>query len=158
MGREWEFSYRLGMRPWIFVAFSAFETISSVALRVKVLLQRCKELQDVIAILGLEELSDADKRVVDRARKVERFLSQPFFVAEVFTRMAGQIGLVRFEACVGTFWLSGFLMVWCLPVPALSLTSSWSLASTGQPFNTLDLTNGPSIGNAVWTLQTFLTQ
>jgi F0F1-type ATP synthase beta subunit len=42
----------------------------------------------VIAILGLEELSDADKRVVDRARKVERFLSQPFFVAEVFTRMA----------------------------------------------------------------------
>jgi F-type H+-transporting ATPase subunit beta len=41
----------------------------------------------VIAILGLEELSDADKRVVDRARKVERFLSQPFFVAEVFTRM-----------------------------------------------------------------------
>jgi F0F1-type ATP synthase beta subunit len=53
-------------------------------------LQRYKELQDVIAILGLEELSDADKKVVDRARKVERFLSQPFFVAEVFTRMAGQ--------------------------------------------------------------------
>jgi len=49
----------------------------------------------VIAILGLEELSDADKRVVDRARKVERFLSQPFFVAEVFTRMAGQyVGLI----------------------------------------------------------------
>ena len=66
-----------------------------MALRVKVLLQRCKELQDVIAILGLEELSDADKRVVDRARKVERFLSQPFFVAEVFTRMAGQyVGLI----------------------------------------------------------------
>ena len=64
--------------------------LCSVALRVKVLLQRCKELQDVIAILGLEELSDADKRVVDRARKVERFLSQPFFVAEVFTRMAGK--------------------------------------------------------------------
>ena len=61
-------------------------------------------------------------------------------------------------AFAGNFWLSGFLMVWCLPVPALSLTSSWSLASTGQPFNTLDLTNGPSIGNAVWTLQTFLTQ
>ena len=58
-------------------------------------MQRCKELQDVIAILGLEELSDADKRVVDRARKVERFLSQPFFVAEVFTRMAGQyVGLI----------------------------------------------------------------
>jgi F-type H+-transporting ATPase subunit beta len=62
----------------------------SVAIQVKGLLQRCKELQDVIAILGLEELCDADKKVVDRARKVERFLSQPFFVAEVFTRMAGQ--------------------------------------------------------------------
>jgi F-type H+-transporting ATPase subunit beta len=65
-------------------------THCSVALQVKGLLQRYKELQDVIAILGLEELSDADKKVVDRARKVERFLSQPFFVAEVFTRMAGQ--------------------------------------------------------------------
>ena len=74
---------------------SISSTHCSVALRVKVLLQRCKELQDVIAILGLEELSDADKRVVDRARKVERFLSQPFFVAEVFTRMAGQyVGLI----------------------------------------------------------------
>jgi len=62
----------------------------SVASQVKGLLQRYKELQDVIAILGLEELSEVDKKVVDRARKVERFLSQPFFVAEVFTRMAGQ--------------------------------------------------------------------
>jgi len=62
----------------------------SVALAVVGLLQRYKELQDVIAILGLEELSDPDKRVVDRARKVERFLSQPFFVAEVFTRMPGR--------------------------------------------------------------------
>ena len=74
---------------------------AAVALRVKVLLQRCKELQDVIAILGLEELSDADKRVVDRARKVERFLSQPFFVAEVFTRMAGQyVGLITTVKCL----------------------------------------------------------
>jgi len=62
----------------------------SVACCVKGLLQRYKELQDVIAILGLEELSDVDRKVVDRARKVERFLSQPFFVAEVFTRMAGK--------------------------------------------------------------------
>jgi hypothetical protein len=67
------------------------------------------------------------------------------------------LGSECFGWCVD-IGLSGFLMVWCLPVPALSLTSSWSLASTGQPFNTLDLTNGPSIGNAVWTLQTFLTQ
>jgi len=57
---------------------------------VKQMLQRYKELQDVIAILGLEELSDADRTIVDRARKVERFLSQPFFVAEVFTRIQGR--------------------------------------------------------------------
>jgi F-type H+-transporting ATPase subunit beta len=57
---------------------------------VKQILQRYKELQDVIAILGLEELSDQDRLVVDRARKVERFLSQPFFVAEVFTRIQGR--------------------------------------------------------------------
>merc|ERR1711972_892257 len=57
---------------------------------VKQLLQRYKELQDVIAILGLEELSEEDRIVVDRARKIERFLSQPFSVAEVFTRIAGK--------------------------------------------------------------------
>eukprot|EP00408_Alexandrium_pacificum_P057226 CAMPEP_0171167528 /NCGR_PEP_ID=MMETSP0790-20130122/7251_1 /TAXON_ID=2925 /ORGANISM="Alexandrium catenella, Strain OF101" /LENGTH=459 /DNA_ID=CAMNT_0011632359 /DNA_START=753 /DNA_END=2132 /DNA_ORIENTATION=- len=61
-----------------------------VATDVKQMLQRYKELQDVIAILGLEELSDQDRIVVDRARKVERFLSQPFFVAEVFTRIQGK--------------------------------------------------------------------
>jgi len=60
-----------------------------VASDVKQILQRYKELQDVIAILGLEELSDQDRIVVNRARKVERFLSQPFFVAEVFTRIQG---------------------------------------------------------------------
>merc|ERR1712066_295198 len=57
---------------------------------VKQLLQRYKELQDVIAILGLEELSEEDRIVVDRARKLERFLSQPFSVAEVFTRILGK--------------------------------------------------------------------
>jgi len=60
------------------------------ASQLKRTLQRYKELQDLIAILGLEELSETDPLVVDRARKLERFLSQPFFVAEVFTRMAGQ--------------------------------------------------------------------
>jgi len=60
-----------------------------VASSVKQILQRYKELQDVIAILGLEELSDQDRIVVNRARKIERFLSQPFFVAEVFTRIQG---------------------------------------------------------------------
>jgi F-type H+-transporting ATPase subunit beta len=62
----------------------------STALSVTELLQRYKELQDLIAILGLEELSNHDTLAVSRARKVERFLSQPFFVAEVFTRMKGR--------------------------------------------------------------------
>jgi len=53
-------------------------------------LQRYKELQDIIAILGLDELSEDDRLTVSRARKIEKFLSQPFFVAEVFTGMAGQ--------------------------------------------------------------------
>jgi len=57
--------------------------------RVKLILQRYKELQDIIAILGLDELSDEDKLVVSRARKVQRFLSQPFFVAEQFTGLKG---------------------------------------------------------------------
>lgn len=53
-------------------------------------LQRYKELQDIIAILGLDELSEDDRITVDRARKIERFLSQPFFVAEVFTGSPGK--------------------------------------------------------------------
>lgn len=60
-----------------------------VATSVKQILQRYKELQDVIAILGLEELSDQDRVIVNRARKIERFLSQAFFVAEIFTRIQG---------------------------------------------------------------------
>ena len=61
-----------------------------VATQVQEILQRYKELQDIIAILGIDELSDEDKLTVQRARKVERFLSQPFFVAEQFTGTAGQ--------------------------------------------------------------------
>ena len=57
---------------------------------VQQILQRYDELQDIIAILGMEELSEEDKKVVTRARKVQRFLSQPFFVAEVFTGVSGQ--------------------------------------------------------------------
>ena len=60
-----------------------------VARRVQEILQRYKELQDIIAILGLDELSEEDKVTVSRARKVQRFLSQPMFVAEVFTGMPG---------------------------------------------------------------------
>ena len=61
-----------------------------IASDVKQMLQRYKELQDLIAILGLEELSNQDRVLVDRARKIERFLSQPFFVAQVFTRIEGR--------------------------------------------------------------------
>jgi F-type H+-transporting ATPase subunit beta len=61
-----------------------------VARGVQSVLQRYKELRDIIAILGMDELSEADKLVVDRARKIQRFLSQPFFVAEVFTGSPGK--------------------------------------------------------------------
>jgi len=57
---------------------------------VQQVLQRYKELQDIIAILGMEELSDDDKQTVSRARKIQRYLSQPFFVAEQFTGSAGK--------------------------------------------------------------------
>jgi F-type H+-transporting ATPase subunit beta len=60
------------------------------AREVQRVLQRYKELQDIIAILGVEELSEEDKLLVARARKMEKFFSQPFFVAEVFTGFKGQ--------------------------------------------------------------------
>jgi len=62
----------------------------NTAQRVKEILQRYNELQDIIAILGMEELSDEDKLVVSRARRVQRFLSQPFSVAEAFTGLEGK--------------------------------------------------------------------
>jgi len=62
----------------------------AVARRVQKILQRYRELQDIIAILGVEELAEEDKLVVLRARRIERFLSQPFFVAEVFTGKSGK--------------------------------------------------------------------
>jgi F-type H+/Na+-transporting ATPase subunit beta len=72
-----------------------------VANQVREILQRYKELQDIIAILGIDELSDDDKLTVQRARKVERFLSQPFFVAEEFTGTPGQY--VKIEDTVRSF-------------------------------------------------------
>ena len=63
----------------------------TVAQRVKQILQRNKELQDIIAILGMDELSDEDRLTVNRARRVQRFLSQPFTVAEQFTGVKGQM-------------------------------------------------------------------
>ncbi|MCL4121416.1 UNVERIFIED_CONTAM: hypothetical protein GTU68_049705 [Idotea baltica] len=62
----------------------------AIARRVQTTLQRYRELQDIIAILGVDELAEADKIVVHRARRIERFLSQPFFVAEVFTGKQGE--------------------------------------------------------------------
>ncbi len=71
------------------------------AREVQVVLQRYKDLQDIIAILGMEELSDEDKLTVSRARKVQKFLSQPFFVAEQFTGMQGKY--VKMEDTVRSF-------------------------------------------------------
>jgi F0F1-type ATP synthase beta subunit len=62
----------------------------AVARAVKLVLQKYKDLQDIIAILGIDELSEEDRLIVARARKVQRFLSQPFFVAEQFTGKAGR--------------------------------------------------------------------
>ncbi|WP_212888125.1 F0F1 ATP synthase subunit beta [Helicobacter pylori] len=61
-----------------------------IATGIQQVLQRYKDLQDIIAILGLDELSEEDKKIVERARKIEKFLSQPFFVAEVFTGSPGK--------------------------------------------------------------------
>src|SRR5262249_32599965 len=63
----------------------------AVARQVQSILQRYKALQDIIAILGMDELSEEDKLTVARARKIERFLSQPFHVAEVFTGSPGEL-------------------------------------------------------------------
>lgn len=71
------------------------------ARRVQKLLQRYHELQDIIAILGIEELSENDRKTVDRARKVQRFLSQPFFIAETFTGRPGKF--VKPEDTVRSF-------------------------------------------------------
>ena len=62
----------------------------AVARKVQNILQRYKELQDIIAILGMDELSDEDKQVVNRAKRVQKFLTQPLFVAEAFSGIPGQ--------------------------------------------------------------------
>jgi F-type H+-transporting ATPase subunit beta len=66
-----------------------------VAREVQRVLQRYKELQDIIAIMGMDELSEDDKLIVSRARKIQRFLSQPFTVAEQFTGMEGRFVPVK---------------------------------------------------------------
>ncbi len=73
----------------------------AVARQVQSILQRYKDLQDIIAILGMDELSEEDKVVVQRARKIQKFLSQPFFVAEVFTGLPGVY--VKLEDTIRSF-------------------------------------------------------
>ncbi len=87
------------LQPWI-----VGEEHYNVAQQVKQTLQRYKELQDIIAILGLDELSEDDRLLVARARKIERFFSQPFFVAEVFTGSPGKY--VSLAECI-----KGFTMI-----------------------------------------------
>jgi F-type H+/Na+-transporting ATPase subunit beta len=72
-----------------------------VARGVQQMLQRYKDLQDIIAILGMDELSEDDKRVVARARKIQKFLSQPFHVAEQFTGISGKY--VKLEDTIRSF-------------------------------------------------------
>jgi len=79
----------------------AGSTHYNVAQNVKKVLQRYKDLQDIIAILGIDELSDEDKLIVSRARKIQRFLSQPMFVAEAFTGQSGRY--VKIEETVKGF-------------------------------------------------------
>jgi F-type H+-transporting ATPase subunit beta len=73
----------------------------TTAQQVKQILQRYKDLQDIIAILGIDELSEEDRMTVARARKVQTFLSQPFHVAEQFTGMAGKY--VKLEDTIRSF-------------------------------------------------------
>ncbi|MBV8818164.1 MAG: F0F1 ATP synthase subunit beta, partial [Acidobacteriaceae bacterium] len=73
----------------------------SIAERVKQVLQRYKDLQDIIAILGIDELNDEDKQIVGRARRIEKFLSQPFHVAEQFTGRPGKY--VKLEDTIRSF-------------------------------------------------------
>ena len=68
------------------MGYEHYETARAV----QTILQRYTELQDIIAIMGMDELSDDDKLIVNRARKIQRFLSQPFTVAEQFTGMKGK--------------------------------------------------------------------
>jgi F-type H+-transporting ATPase subunit beta len=103
---------------------SSAKSTTMVARQVQEILQRYKSLQDIIAILGMDELSEEDKLTVARARKIERFLSQPFFVAEVFTGSPGkQVSLEDtikgFKGCVPAS------MTTCRKLP-----STWSAPST----------------------------
>jgi F-type H+-transporting ATPase subunit beta len=89
-------SFSRALQPGV-VAAEHYGTATAV----QEILQRYKDLQDIIAILGIEELSDEDRLTVARARKVQRFLSQPFFVGEVFTGIPG--AYVKLEDTIAGF-------------------------------------------------------
>ena len=72
-----------------------------MAIETQRILQRYKELQDIIAILGMDELSEDDKKIVGRARRIQRFMSQPFHVAEQFTGISGKF--VKLEETISSF-------------------------------------------------------
>merc|ERR1712187_65412 len=108
------------LQPWI-----VGEEHYMCAQNVKQTLQRYKELQDIIAILGLDELSEEDRRVVARARKIERFLSQPFFVAEVFTGAQG-VYVMLFET------IEGFLKILKGDLDSLSEQSFYMVGNAQQ--------------------------
>lgn len=102
----------------------------NVARGVQKILQDYKSLQDIIAILGMDELSEEDKLTVARARKIQRFLSQPFQVAEVFTGHPGK--LVPLEETIkvniniySLFFLTSFLNVFILLILGLLQNLSW---------------------------------
>jgi len=94
------------------------------AAEVQRILQRYKDLQDIIAILGIDELSDEDRLIVQRARRIERFLSQPNFVAEVFTGIPGEY--VKVEDTIAGFARSSTASATSYP----SKPSCWSARST----------------------------
>ena len=95
----------------------------AVARRVQEILQRYKDLQDIIAILGIDELSEEDKVIVSRARKIQRFLSQPFFVAEQFTGLPGKYTPI--DETIASFKGSARASTTTCP----SRRSSWSAGS-----------------------------
>lgn len=102
----------------------------NVARGVQKILQDYKSLQDIIAILGMDELSEEDKLTVARARKIQRFLSQPFQVAEVFTGHPGK--LVPLEETIkvnkntySLFFLTNFLNMFILSILGLLQNLSW---------------------------------
>ncbi len=92
---------------------------------VQSILQRYQELKDIIAILGMDELSEEDKLVVARARKIQRFLSQPFFVAEVFTGSPGKY--VSLKDTIRGF--KGIMEGEYKPITCRSRRSTWSVPS-----------------------------